>query len=75
MEYESVSGRGIYPHKVDIKSLLTYNLQPPGESRKAGRETEQSPHWSRQPALSLSEGSHAGLASDRDGDMISDRKL
>ena len=34
MEYESVSGgRGKYPHKVDIKSLLTYN-----HLGKAGRQ-------------------------------------
>ena len=66
---------GEYHHKVDIKRLLlTYNhLGKAG--RQASKQSTESPLVTAGTGVSLSEGSDAGLASDRDGDMISDRKL
>lgn len=76
MECESVSVRGgEYHHKVDIKRLLTDN-HPGKAGRQAGKQsTESLTGHGKHRCLSVTEGSDAGLASDRDGDMISDRKL
>ena len=58
---------GEYPNKVDIKRLLTFTTTwGKQEATVTGQD---------QAALSLSEVRDAGLGNDRDGDMISDRKL